>query len=376
MSKTKIYKGDIHISPEEAGYESKKLDKLDEFLIDLVDTKRLQGASYLLARKGKIFALRSMGKLKYDDDTKDFLPDSIRWVASITKVFTSIAIMQLIEDGKLYIEQPVMTIIKEFDTPMHNRINIFHLLTHTSGIMPDSGYFLEPYPVDSFSLIRGEEWIKKILEGPLYNKTGEAWCYSTAGFGILGEIISRASGMPYEEYVVKNIIEPLGMEKTFFTIPKEYHDQVCVVQDWEKEDFLTPRPNNYQGPPSSGGGLSTTLVDLWKLGEMFLNKGTFNGRTILGRKTVEAMARNYFCNLPAYAWSRNLKSFEYGLGLSFTSDSSLASPGTFNHEGFGRSAFYVDPSEEFIVIYFVPTPTDWEAESMVNPRNIIWSGLK
>lgn len=374
MSNTKIHRGEIHITPEEAGYEPKKLDQLDQFLIDLVDTKRLQGASYLLSRKDKIFAIRSMGKLRHDD-TKEFLPDSIRWIASITKVFTAVAIMQLIERGKLYIEQPVASVIKEFDTSVHKKINIFHLLTHTSGLMPDPGYFEEPYPIDDDALIKGNDWIKKVLEGPLYNKPGESWCYSSCGFKILGEIIHKISGMPYEDYVIKNIIRPLGMEKTFFEIPEEYHDQVCLVQDWEKE-FLTPIPDQYEGPPSSGGGLFSTLIDLWKLGQMFLNKGNFNGNTILGRKTVEAMTRNYFNNLYAYSWGRHVKSFEYGLGVSFTSDSSLISPGTFNHEGFGRSAFYVDPSEEFIVVYFVPTPTDWEAESMVNPRNIIWSGLK
>lgn len=152
------------------------------------------------------------------------MPDSIRKIYSVTKLFTAVSVMKLIEDDLLYLEQPVMSVIEEFNNPVHSKINIFHLLTHTSGMCPDSGYFNEP------------------------------------------------------------------------------------------------------------------------------------------------------ANTPAFHWGANYQGFRHGLGFNLLL-SELLSPDTFNHEGYGRSALYMDPTEKLAAVYSIPADGDWLPEAMINPRAIIWSGL-
>jgi CubicO group peptidase (beta-lactamase class C family) len=368
-----IHTGETHASPEEAGFNPAKLDQLDAFLADLIGQQKLQCAGYLLSRNGKIFAAKSMGKLTYHENSPELMPDSIRYIASITKSITALAVMKLIEDGKIYLGQLVKTIIEEFDTPLHENIQIFHLLTHTSGLKAIPGYFTEPYPADDEDIKPGDNWIKKALEGPLQAELGTAWIYSNWNYIILGEIITRVSGMDFQGYISQNIFQPLGMENTFYKIPKEYHDRICVIQEWEEQVYVENMyPSNY--PLDAAGGVSSNLYDLWKLGQMILNKGSFNGAQVLGRKTVEAMTRNHLTNTPAYFWGYKIKALEFGLGWYFDYRD-LVTPGTISNEGYGRSALFIDPVEQFVAVYFVPSKIHWFAEQMINPRAIMWSGL-
>ena len=106
----------VEAIPEEVGYKSDRIDQLDAFFSDLIEKEMLQCASYLMARYGKVFALRSMGPMCAFEDQGDFMPDAIRGIASITKLFTAVSIMQLIERGKLYLDKYVHTILDEFKT--------------------------------------------------------------------------------------------------------------------------------------------------------------------------------------------------------------------------------------------------------------------
>jgi CubicO group peptidase (beta-lactamase class C family) len=336
----------------------------------------LQCASYLLARNGRIFATNAMGRLAgFDPDRGSMRIDSIRRVASITKIFTAVSIMQLVEQGKLYLGQPVKSLIPEFDTPMHGGITVFHLITHTSGLYTDAGFFQEPYLKDWWTGYNGTDWIKAMLSGPIHGKPGEQWIYCNAGFNLLGEIVQRVSGMSFEQYVQMNIIEPLRMERTFFQVPEHLHGEVCLLSEHDENRLKRGKSPDDPLPPSVGS-IYSTLHDLWKLGQMLLNKGQLNGVRILGAKTVEAMTRNQLKNVASHAWGFPTPSYYYGLGVKVSSGSELMSPGTFSHEGAGRCALYIDPVESFIAVYIVPTQEAWLPESVVNTRFIIWSGIE
>lgn len=371
-----IHLGKVDVSPEEVGYNSARLETLDSLFQRLIRQEKLQCASYLLSRNGKIFASKSMGRLSGFDDRGDLMPDSIRRIASITKCHTAIAIAKLIEDGEIYLQQPVATILEEFDTPMHNDIEIFHLLTHTAGIIADPGYFKEPYQRGWWDGFNGEKdnWIKAMLAGPKLSKPGEVWNYSSAGYTILGEIVSRVSGMPFEEYVTKNILKPLSMDRSFFQVPEELHDQVCMIHSDEAER-LKPKENK-NALPSSSGGLYSNLYDLWKIGQLMLDNGTLGGQRILGRKTVEVMTSNLLSNVPAFHWGSQFKSYEQGFAWRITSRNFFSSDGTYGNEGAGRCALYVDPVEKMVAAYFVPTKLGWVPESVMNAQAVIWSGIQ
>lgn len=371
---TPIDTGTTDITPEEVGYNPARLGQLDAHFQKLIKDQKIQGASYLLSRHGKIFAYRSMGKLCYDNDTDRLMPDSIRKLYSLTKLFTAVAIMKLVEDGLLYLEQTVATIIEEFDTPVYNQINIFHLLTHTAGICPVTGYFGESYP-DEREWWKEDNWIKAGLAGPVYASPGETWIYCTFGYVILGEIITRVTGIHGEEYIRRNILDPLSMNDTFFDIPENLLGRTCFVFDWEKEELYQKSATKQNRSPRTDGGLYSTLGDLWKFGQMILDGGIFNENRIISRKSLEYMTRNHLKpNTPAYHWGAKYQNFKHGLGFNLLL-SELLSPGTFNHEGYGRSALYIDPVEKMLAAYFIPSTYDWISEAFINPRTIIWSGL-
>ncbi|MDF2663870.1 MAG: hypothetical protein K0Q94_6661 [Paenibacillus sp.] len=372
-----IHLGHTDASPSEVGFDGGRLEVLDRHFQQLIGDGKLQAASYLLARHGKIFAHKSMGPRVGFEDGGDLQPDSLRRIASTTKAFTAVAVMKLVEDGKLYLEQPVSTILPEFDTPLHKTITVFHLLTHTAGICPDPGYYLEPYPRGWWNASEQDNWIKGVLSGPPRSKPGEFYNYSSSGYGILGELIGRVTGMHYNDYVEQSIIEPLGMDRTFFDVPEQFRDEVCLVVPFDAER-LTTSTKQPGKMPRAGGGLHSTLTDLWKFGQMLLDKGAFRGSRVVSRKTVEAMTRNHLFKVPAYAWGVQIPSKNYGLGLNlFLERGELKTPATFSHEGAGRCALHIDPVEQLVAVYFVPTAHDgFLPESIIHPSNIIWSGLR
>ncbi|WMT43573.1 serine hydrolase domain-containing protein [Paenibacillus sp. D2_2] len=297
-----------------------------------MEAGKLQGASYLVAKDGKIVAHQSLGKLTYHNNSADLQLDSIRQVYSITKAFTSVAIARLVEEGKLYYKQQVCTWIKEFDTDYHRDITLWHLLTHTSGLMPDPGCLQEPYPFpwygwwvhekrDKSDQWSASEWIKLILGGRMAARPGEQWNYCTAGYAILGEVIARVSGMSYEQYIREYITEPLGMEHTFMDVPKQLHSKVCYVNPWEENGLKESAEHTEvradvgntavdEMPPAAGNGLFSTLHDLWKFGQCLLDGGTFNGHTLLGRRTVENMVSNQLSGVPSKCWGITIRTIK------------------------------------------------------------------
>ncbi|MNP67642.1 hypothetical protein D3C76_1634980 [compost metagenome] len=111
-------------------------------------------------------------------------------------------------------------------------------------------------------------------------------------------------------------------------------------------------------------------------GQMLLNKGTYNGARIISRKSCEMLTRvQYPGGLPAFHWGDQVKDSEFALSSSLGRVYDPFKPNTFYHEGAGRCALMVDPDEELVVIFFVPSNVDWVPESMINVKNIIWSGL-
>jgi CubicO group peptidase (beta-lactamase class C family) len=394
----RIHTAPVEVTPAEAGFSEIALERLDDLLASLVKGQRLQCASYLLSREGKTFAHKSMGALQHTKGSADLKPDSIRRIASITKWFTLVALLRLVEEGKLYLTQPVKEWLEEFNPSPYDKITVYHLLTHTSGLTADPGYFTEAYPMgwweyefafdeqdedkrkswtaEEAGKHRKSQWIKAMLAGPIISEPGTQWNYSSAGFALLGEIISRITGVSYDEYVHKTIIEPLELTRSFFEVPVELHQEVCLINDWDAER-LTNRENRTNLPPRAGGGLYSTLSDIHRLGQMILNEGTLEGKRIISRKSIELIKRDQFPKgLPAFNWGARDTDFHVGLSSFFSRVGEPSYPTTITHEGAGRSALIVDDEERLVVSLFVPTAIEWVPESLINVKNIIWSGLR
>lgn len=380
-------------TPEEAGYKADKIKHLNEHYQKLINEKKLQCASYTLFHNGKHFAGYGMGKLHYnEEDGRLCEHNSIKRIASITKIFTAVAVMKLVEDGYIGVNQQVREILKEFDTDMHKTIEIKHLLNHTSGIAADGGAYFEPYNSSWWDMVYKKDpeynWIQAVLSGVVRRKPGEEWSYCSSGFSILGEIIHKITGIKAEEWIENNITKPLGMTDSGFSVPKEKWDRVIAVQEWEdlylrEEREAAERKEMEENGikevyiPRTGGGLYSTPYDLAVFGQMLANFGTYNDVSIISRKTLEKMVRDCSDGARNYCWGAGGDVKHYGLGFDLYGLNQFANVSleTFGHEGAGRTGLYIDPVENFVTAYFVPTTIGWLPESVINASNIMWSGI-
>lgn len=360
---------------EAASFRPEQIEKMDTLLEGLVTDKKYIGASYLMSRNGSPFYAKAMGQVSFDESRGPLKIDTIHGLASITKIFTAVAIMQLIEAGKLYLDQPVSTIVREFDNDMYKAVTVFHLLTHTSGVAPDSGILGEPNP-DHSIWEEKKDWIKNMVTGLPYAKPGERWAYSTSGFMLLGEIVAKVSGIDYDIYVQNNIIKPLKMNRTFFFIPEDLKSEVCTASA-EHMEWLNEKREDLIPSRLAGGSLYSTLEDLAIFGQMLMDNGVYKGVRILARRTVEEMTKNQLGHgLPSYCWESTGQLMQYGLGLH-TKAQNLLSRGSFCHEGAGRSGIYIDRKEQFMAVYFEPMLTeDWDYVGSLGLRNLMWAGLE
>jgi CubicO group peptidase (beta-lactamase class C family) len=354
--------GRVEISPEEARFDRRKLDCLADQYMRLCEKGRIMGAGFLLARYGKIFAWQSIGRRSIESETDLLMPDSIKRIASITKVVTASAIMKLVESGTIWLEQPVKTIIPEFDTAMHGTITLWHLLTHTSGLRADGSYFLEPYPLNLWEQTRSPGWLTKAaLAGPVQHSPGEQWNYC------------RVSGMHYNDFVEKEIFAAIGMNRSFLEVPKALWPEVVLSAEWDRRAMENAGART--GSPFGGNGVYSTPHDLFKLGQLFLNRGEYNGKRLLGKKTCEEMTRDQIGGLPSFHWGRCSRNYRQGLGWGFFCDGSMVGPATYNHEGWGWCALYVDPVEEFVYVAFIADSEEWDPEVIVKPRTTAFAGI-
>ncbi|WP_461257851.1 serine hydrolase domain-containing protein [Treponema sp. R80B11-R83G3] len=392
--------GKTDCKPSDVGYNEKRLDVLNSHLQRVIDDGEIQCATYCISRKGKVFAHGGVGKKSFrKDDNTPVQPDSTRYVASITKVFTAVAIMKLVEDGYTRLDVPVGEILPQFNTPSYNSVTLFQLLTHTSGLHADGGCFENKYQSNYWKLIEDAynlckpakkkdfDWLTAALStigNGFRVKPDTEWAYCSFGFTVLGAVIEKITGMSAHKFIEDNICKPLGMKDTSFDITVEMAKRY-IVSDEELEKHVNNTINGTYEPqwigeklkiPDTGGGLNSTVYDLSRFGNMALFGGTLNGVRILGRKAMEKMT-NIASALPNYTWNAKEKERYYGVGFDMRNGPAFTfSQGTFMHEGSGACSLYIDPKEELVAAWIVPFAKEgWFSRALYNVQNIIWSGL-
>jgi CubicO group peptidase (beta-lactamase class C family) len=393
--------GKTECKPAEIGYNEQRIEVLNKHLQGLIDDGEIQCATYCISRKGKIFAHGAIGKKSFrKEDNTPVQPDSLRYIASVTKTFTAVAIMKLVEDGVIRLDTPIGEILPQFNTPPYNSINLFHLLTHTSGMYADGGCFENKYQSSYWSLIDsayklhdsekdGEfDWITAALGtigSGLRVKPDTEWAYCTFGFVILGVVIEKLTGISAHQYIEDNICKPLGLKDTTFNTTVEMAKRY-IITDEELEKGINDIINGTYEPrwigeklkiPSTGGGLDGTAYDLNRFANMLLSNGTLDGVRILGRKAVEKMT-TLASALPNYCWGANEKERFYGVGFDMRNGPGFTySKESFQHEGSGACAMYIDPKEELAAAWIVPFAKEgWFSRALFSVQNVIWSGLK
>jgi len=377
---------------ELAGVSEKRIQLLDQFIQDNVTKGYIPGGVFLIARDNQIFYHKSFG-FRSTDKKVPYQKDDIFRIASMTKAITTVAVMQLYEQGKIGLDDPVQNYIPAFKNskvldkfndkdssyttlPVKSPITIRELLTHTSGIAYgdfSSGSLRAVYiklGVMGVGLSHAswttEELVNRIAEVPLAFQPGERWLYGL-NMEVLGRVIEVVSGSRLSDYYRKNIFEPLGMKNTFFYLPKEKQNKLVPIYSQREDGTLEMAANagmavsmNYplqadNNHYAGGGGLSSTTMDYAIFIQMLLNNGNYNGKQILGRKTVEVMTGDQMISLNKLGNGISKKPGEtFCLGFSLLTDQgrgiSSKSPGTFEWSGYFNTKFFIDPKESLIFV--------------------------
>ncbi|KQN26084.1 serine hydrolase [Sphingomonas sp. Leaf33] len=377
--------------PEDHGFDAGRLRAIDAFLAErYVDSGRFANTQLLIGRDDAIVHFSSNGVAR-DGGTAPVDAQTIYRIASMTKPVTSVAFMQLLEEGRVALDTPVHHILPELKgvgvyaggggdtafttTPTVEPMRMIDLLRHTAGLTYG---FQERTPVDAaYRAGRIENWhgnldldgfVAALGELPLEFSPGEAWNYSVAT-DILGLVVQRIAGKPLGDVFRERIFAPLGMDDTGFMVPADKIDRLpdCyafvpgkgrVMYDRGADSAWCHAPKLVSG----GGGLVSTSLDYYRFCRMLLNTGTLDGARILSRKSVELMTMNH---LPGgrdlASMSRSLFSEStnagVGFGLGFAVTTNVpptlvpGSVGEFYWGGMFSTAFFVDPVERIIMIF-------------------------
>lgn len=375
-------------APASAGVSAERLAKIDKLIQEYIDKKWIAGGAAIVAKDGKIIYYKAIG---YNDEEKKnkLKRDAIFRIASQTKAITSVGIMMLYEDGKLLLNDPVSKYIPEYanqkvldkfnaaDTtyttvPAKRAVTIRDLLTHSSGI----GYAQIGSPESNAIYYKngivGGIGVDKIVLGdkmkllgtmPLLHQPGEKWTYGL-NTDLLGYLIEVISGMPLDEFFKKRIFEPLGMNDTYFYLPKSKYNRLASLFTEDKnrqvklmDTYMDINGKMYRDFPamegtyfSGGGGLSSTAMDYAIFMQMLLNNGEYGGKRILSPMSVRMMTVSQFDKIE---WPAN----KFGLGFSVYTDKSAAtsplSAGSFDWGGMFSSSYWVDPKEKVVAQFFL-----------------------
>ncbi len=380
--------------PEEVGFSGARLGRIHDTVQRYVDQGQFAGAVTLVARRGKVVHFEPHGYM--DLDTKaPMRKDAIFRIASMSKPVTGVAIMMLMEEGKVRLTDPVSRFIPEFKdlkvavirpgyvappvaagqqppipdyytVPANREITIKDLLTHTHGLESGSlgnrlGGRMAPRDV-SRTLA---DQVPNLAKVPLDFQPGSQWSYSLlAGMDTLGRIVEIASGLTYEQFLKQRLFEPLGMRDTGFWVPADRQGRVAALYNRTPKGIVRGETPSWLATStffSGGGGLWSTAEDYAQFAQMLVNGGEWNGVRVLSPRTVALMASNHVGDLYTGAGAgARVQGLGFGLSMEVVLDAITAnrrtSEGSFGWDGAFGTHFWVDPKERLIGVLMVQTP--------------------
>jgi CubicO group peptidase (beta-lactamase class C family) len=378
--------------PEEVGFSSERLGRIHDMLQRRVEAQQIAGAVTLVARRGRVVQYDTVGVMDLDSQ-KPMTKDTLFRLASTTKPVTTVAVLMLMEEGKLKLTDPVSQYIPEFrnaqvmvesermappmtdraalpektyTVPAERQITIIDLLTHTSGLA--SGGITNPEflkvlnarkPSDTLA-----DFIPRLGALPLDFQPGTRWRYSgLAGFDTLGRIVEIVSGLSFDAFLRTRLFEPLGMRDTFFKVPEKDEGRLATIYNLTDKGLEKPATALPIGSPvyfSGAGGLKSTVADFSQFAQMLCNGGELNGKRILSPWTVDLMMSNNVGDLFLGQIGRPSKGVGFGLGgevILNNAEARMRKPnGSYGWDGAYGTYWWVNRKEQMVVILFVQTP--------------------
>ena len=372
------------VKPESVGLSEERLARIHEAMQRHIDARDISGAVTLVARRGQIAWFHSQGLMDIDGN-KPMQKDATFRVFSMSKPVTGVAILMLLEEGKVRLTDPVSKFLPEFKgskvavmqdrpagapassqpmyytVPATREITIQDLLTHVSGLA--SGGRASSQELGNLIDVVGSrtlaDMMPKFAAAPLDFQPGSRWTYSPlAGFDTLGRVVEVASGMSFDQFLKRRIFAPLGMKTTAYH-PGDDHWPSVVTAYHRTDGSLTKtqNPNRLQSRTyfSGAGGLVSTAEEYAQFALMLSAGGQWNGNRLLSPKTVELMSSVFVPDtLPGRGPGRS-----WGLSVEVISDPIAAgrrvSKGSFGWDGAFGTHFWVDPKEKLIGVMMIQT---------------------
>jgi len=368
-------------SPESLGFSSERLARIGPAIKAEIERGQYPGAVILLARKGHIVYFESAGQL--DPATGKAMPkDAIFRLYSMTKPYTSVAAMILVEEGRLRLSDPVSKYIPSFaklevsvpttdpatgnvrytNVATDREITIQDLLRHTSGLVY-AGFTAHP-KVKELYMKEGVDWkdvtpaeqIERLGKVPLAHQPGTAFEYGLS-VDVLGRVIEVISGMPLGQFIQERIFVPLKMADSSFLVPKEKLGR--LAQPFAKDpatgspinllDVTVPQKNDAGGAGSAG-----TAGDYVRFLQMMLNGGQLDGVRLLSPTTVKYMTSDHLGDIKSSGFVALPPAIGFGLGFAVRRETGLfevtGTAGEYFWAGAAGTGFYVDPKEQLICV--------------------------
>ncbi len=412
------------ITPEQAGFDRERLERIDRWIQGYVESGRIAAMSLAIVRDGHLVYGRCSGEISgsvatssvstNETPSRDVSPTTLHRIFSMTKPITGVAVLILFEQGHFLLDDPVARFLPEFAAPSvlepdgslvpaRTPMTIRHLLTHTAGL---SYGFLAGGPVDRALVDRGldavpgsvrpgslAEWSRELASLPLAYHPGSRWHYSVA-MDVLGRLVEVVAGQPFDDFVRARILEPLAMVDTDFSVPRDQIHRLATCYR-KTEDGVVPierRHSPFQQPPAvplGGGGLVSTAADYLRFTEMLRRGGALNGVRLLAPATVDLMATDHlhgivdaeFRDAPVTSLP-SMSAFRgegFGLTVMVSVDPArsgiLGPPGQFAWGGAASTSFWIDRTSGLSVIQMAQLLPSSTYPLRAQSRNLVYQAL-
>ena len=369
--------------PEDVGLSSERLERIQEMIMRHVEAHDISGAVPLVARRGRIAHFAAHGFMDLASK-RPMEKEALFRLASTTKPVTAVAVLILMEEGKLLLTDPVAKYIPEFKgskvavpnppgsaerystVPANREITILDLLTHTSGLGSDG--ITTPDFAKLVNARKPEEsladYIPRLGSLALEFQPGTKWRYSgLAGFETLGRIVEIASGMTYDRFLRQRLFEPLGMKDTMFAVPEKDAGRLVTVYRRAADGLHPPdRPLPLGSGTffSGAAGLTSTAPDFLRFAQMLVGGGQIDGKRILSPRTVDLMMSNQVGELFQGQIGRPPAGVGFGLGgevVLSAVEARLRKPdGSYGWDGAFGTYWWINRKEQMAAIFFIQTP--------------------
>ena len=383
--------------PAEIGLSEDGLRRLSAAFTREIESKRLPGLVALIARRGRVGFVESLGA-RDPKSGAAMTPDAIFRIYSMTKPIVSVATMMLVEEGRLLLSDPLSKYLPAFAkpkvavesgssvdlVPAAREITIQDLLRHTSGLIYEFRGNSAVYKRYTEAKISRRDQTNAdhaatLATLPLRHNPGTQWEYGRST-DVLGRVLEVIAGKPLGEVLAERVLRPLGMVDTGFHVPAAQLQRVAEAFSKDPDTGEAVTLLDVREPPmfqSGGGGLVSTAQDCARFVLMLLGGGVLGGIRLLGRKTVEFMTADHLGSIPGVEVMTG-PGFGFGLGFAVRLADGLAtapgSAGQYYWGGIAGTVFWVDPREELIAVMLTQAPGQREYYRALF-RNLVYAAL-